>query len=653
MSDADVFDLWFDNSVQQGSFKPDDLLSQPQSQSQSHPPPQPAQQQQQQQQQRPQFQPPPPPPPRRNQQQQQQQKQQQSTIQRPPLPQPQPDLRRQPPPPPPPFAADMSVANTANGKPQQQQRPSRSPAPPRDEEAVSKIPNLLPHERVFPIQIGSELFKLSGASISSDGASTIPVFPANANPILDIRRQDRPRAATTRDTTYFYCQVKKAKETGEDLSSAIRTLYIDRDPKTFADISLHLQGYHVKPRDGTHFVRLFADAQFYSLPKLISQLYEESIFISIGHREFQIPRDIFTDPGNSPNFFSLGFAVFFSNPEDLFPGLDREGLLRPPSILPPSVANRSADTFAEILHLLRGYPVTIRNETHRAELLRDCRYFNFKGLEQKLIPHHISYNQSRRREEIVLRLEDILKSGISVAADASSAISSPSGDHLAGWVNYARPYVDDRAAELVLEIGGESTRLHFQPNSIRAEFFRDTRARVARMFEVVATKLNLPPTTQPLGLLMASGGAGSQPPTPGHTPLSEDLVRVIIDPDTSITLDGKPHTFDTPAPADDQASSTSSTGQGGGHESPLASTAAAFLPNSRKRRRIDSSGYAAGGSHAALAAEEWVVRTGQWRLKIQGTRNGKSGVECVLVAVKLDAYSSESARNSARGFLNG
>jgi hypothetical protein len=31
------------------------------------------------------------------------------------------------------------------------------------------IPNILPHEKVFPIQIGSELFRLSGASISSDG----------------------------------------------------------------------------------------------------------------------------------------------------------------------------------------------------------------------------------------------------------------------------------------------------------------------------------------------------------------------------------------------------------------------------------------------------------------------------------------------------
>ena len=63
---------------------------------------------------------------------------------------------------------------------------------------------------------------------------------------------------------YFQCQIKVAEENGDDISSAIRTLYIDRDPGTFNDISLHLQGYHVQPRDGTHFVRLFADAQFYS-----------------------------------------------------------------------------------------------------------------------------------------------------------------------------------------------------------------------------------------------------------------------------------------------------------------------------------------------------------------------------------------------------
>lgn len=36
---------------------------------------------------------------------------------------------------------------------------------------AGSIPRILPHERVFPIQIGCELFKLSGASLSSDGTS--------------------------------------------------------------------------------------------------------------------------------------------------------------------------------------------------------------------------------------------------------------------------------------------------------------------------------------------------------------------------------------------------------------------------------------------------------------------------------------------------
>lgn len=51
----------------------------------------------------------------------------------------------------------------------------------------------------------------------------------------------------------------------------MRTLYIDRDPETFRDIALHLQGYHITPKDGEHFVKLYADAQFYSC----ELIYEE------------------------------------------------------------------------------------------------------------------------------------------------------------------------------------------------------------------------------------------------------------------------------------------------------------------------------------------------------------------------------------------
>lgn len=74
---------------------------------------------------------------------------------------------------------------------------------------------------------------------------------------------DKPRAPSY-FSQYFQCQLRRAEETGADPSSAIQTLYIDRDPGTFRDISLHLQGYHIRPRDGSHFVKMFADAQFYS-----------------------------------------------------------------------------------------------------------------------------------------------------------------------------------------------------------------------------------------------------------------------------------------------------------------------------------------------------------------------------------------------------
>ncbi|RYP42098.1 hypothetical protein DL767_000463 [Monosporascus sp. MG133] len=486
--------------------------------------------------------------------------------------------------------------------------------PPSAPQLISQIPNILPHERVFPIQIGCELFKLSGASISSDAPSYF--------------------------SQYFRCQIKMAEENGEDLSTAIRTLYIDRDPVTFKDISLHLQGYRVSPRNAEHFVRLFADAQFYTLPKLMSQLYEEPIFMSIGQREFQIPRDVFSAPGNTPNFFSLGFAVFFASPKDLFPGLEREHLIRPPSIMPPSAPNRSADVFYEILHLLRGYPIHIRDEEHRAALLRDCRYFNFKGLEQKLIPHSINYNQARDRSEIVLRLEDILKSGISIANDHSTGTNAR--EHFSAWVHYMRPYEDRDPFELVLEIGGESTKVHL--NAMRAEFFGQTKKRIARLFEVIATKLKLPPTTQPLGLLMGAGGAGSQPASPGNTPLSEDLVRIVIEAETHTILDGKPYSY--LANNDGMAitmPNSSVVGDAGELEPPMSNTSGIYPGPPRKRRRTDPIG----------PADEWIVRTGQWRLKIQSSRGGKGAIECVLVAVKLDAYSSELARNAQRGFLSG
>ena len=43
--------------------------------------------------------------------------------------------------------------------------------------------SILPHEKVFPVQVGSEIFRLSGASITSDGQSI-------STPVLDFAAQN-------------------------------------------------------------------------------------------------------------------------------------------------------------------------------------------------------------------------------------------------------------------------------------------------------------------------------------------------------------------------------------------------------------------------------------------------------------------------------
>ncbi|KAJ9248815.1 hypothetical protein DTO280E4_4500 [Paecilomyces variotii] len=459
----------------------------------------------------------------------------------------------------------------------------------------------LPPEKVFPIQIGSELFRLSGASIASDAPS------------------------------YFSQFFEEQLRQNEDPSN-IRTLYIDRDPVTFQEISRHLQGYYVRPKDGSQFVKLFADAQFYSLPRLISQLFESEIFIQIGDDHFQIPRDIFSSPGDTPNFFSLGFAVFFASPQEVFPGLDRSGLLRPPSILPPSVPSRSGKVFAELLHLLRGYPLHIETEDHRAELLRDCRYFHLRGLEQKLIPHNISYNPERRKSEIIIRLEDVRQSGISFVSDSSN-----DNPILSGWVHYARPFVDETTYELIVEIGGENTTIDL--NEMRADFHGLAKARIASLFQVVANKMNLP-TNAPLGLMMMSGGASAQAASPGHTPLSEDRVKVQIGPDADVIVDGEPYiaNFLRGATA---VSREQPQGQQGQDTNNALSQHVDMRQPPAKRKRADSTD----------DLGDWIVYKGQWRLRVQTNTSDRGGLELVFIAVKLDVYTGQRARNKKRSFL--
>jgi hypothetical protein len=409
------------------------------------------------------------------------------------------------------------------------------------------------------------------------------------------------------------------------------------------------------------------------VPRLTKQLFSTDIFVRIGGTPFQIQRDLFSAPGDSPNYFSLGFAHFFSTPNEAFPGLDRDALLRPPSIRPPSVPSRNGEIFGELIQLLQGYNVEIRSDAHRSRLLRDARYFHLKGLEQKLIPCEISYNLKRQESEILIRLEDIRQSGISFSLDkglsdsgsgsvsgapstglspnpllvnriASPAPSTASSSAVsrAGYVSYARPYTDDHANSntLVVEIASTESTMLYLPTvppegrlsevevELRATFHSTTLARVTSLFSVIASKMGLP-ATQPLGLmyLQSGGGVAAQPVSPANSGVSERRVRVRVDEDCALEIDGSP-----------------------------AELACDDLRRVGIRRTGRKDDWLWGGSTTSViqdSEEEWTIKRAHWRIRvepIEGDADGKR-MQAILCAVKIEAFTSERIRNSSRGFL--
>lgn len=422
------------------------------------------------------------------------------------------------------------------------------------------------------------------------------------------------------------------------------------------------------------------------MPRFTKQLFGTDIFVRIGGTPFQIPRDLFSAPGDSPNFFSLGFAHFFSTPAEVFPGLDRDALLRPPSIKPPSVPSRNGEIFSELIQLLQGYNVEIRNDAHRSRLLRDARYFHLKGLEQKLIPCQISYNLRRQQAEILLRLEDIRQSGISFRPDkaiddsdagsisgAQSTSTSPGPATLgkvaspapstasssavsrAGFVSYARPYTDDHANSniLVLEISStESTTLYLPASAqkatrtgplevdLRATFHNATLARVTSLFSVIASKMGLP-ATQPLGLmyLQSGGGVAAQPVSPANSGVSERRVRVRLDADCALEIDGSPAELDV----------DSDTGCVGIRRSGLGNT---WLWGGSKS--YNESSLLRAEEHDA--AVEWTLKRAHWRIRVEPIAPGGDSdvrrMQVTLCGVRLEAFTVERNRNASRGFLN-
>lgn len=258
--------------------------------------------------------------------------------------------------------------------------------------------------------------------------------------------------------------------------------------------------------------------------------------------------------------------------------------------------NRDAGVFADLLRMLKGYEIEIRSDEHRRNLLRDARYFNFRGLEQRLVRHRISFNSRKEIEEIEIRLEDIRQSGISFVADKDAARSDERGA-IRGEVYYARPYVDEEPRGLVLEIGdvdGAEVLLDVGGRIGGVGFERQTAARMRRLAGIVNEKMGL-------AALTARGdkvGGSSTSTTFG--------LRCEIGSEADVVIDGERWKMVCEEDG-----------------------AAMDIEKEEERERV------------------WGVKKSQWRVKA-GPLSPK---KVYLEAVKLEGYSCERTRVEGRGFL--
>lgn len=229
------------------------------------------------------------------------------------------------------------------------------------------IKNILPHTTMYTLEIGSERFVLSGASLSSDAPSYFTNFFSNSG-------------------------------------NANQVLYIDRSPKIFAWIYAHLQGYHVEIPDADTFTGLFFDALYYNLPQLRQNILQsEYHFANIGNESLRVPKRLLATPGNSPNFFTVASEALF---KDITAMMPTRRWIRPPPQASITL-NRCPILFRELINVLQGVEPEIRSAEHRRSLIKEARYYRFNGLVQKLIPSKVVYNPFQHREELVIDVEHV------------------------------------------------------------------------------------------------------------------------------------------------------------------------------------------------------------------------------------------------------
>ena len=266
---------------------------------------------------------------------------------------------------------------TSKSKAPNSQPPPPPPPPPSSREAAlmvqsseeynPEVPPILPHEKIYSIQVGYRLYRLSGLSLSSDAPSYF---------------------------TKFFQQPENEE----------KVLFFDRDPQIFEKIYNHLQGYLIHIENDHIFMNLWLDCFYFGLKNLQKNLNKHDYFAIIGNERFRIPKSLINMPGNNPNFFTINFDRLLIDNINI---IERNNMLRPPPQTFPPVSNRSSKLFADLLEFFRGNHLVIMNDEHRQLLIKEARYYRFLELEQRLIKFKITF-----RNEIVINLNDISRKGL-------------------------------------------------------------------------------------------------------------------------------------------------------------------------------------------------------------------------------------------------
>lgn len=294
------------------------------------------------------------------------------------------------------------------------------------------IPQILPHDRMYNIQIGTKLFKISGASLSSDGPSYFTNYfikkdleraaaisnnnksPSNS-PTVTISSNSPPSLqnnsnSNTNTATARHGSISTTPHGFHTSNKDI--LFIDRSPDIFESIYKHLQGYFIDIKDEVQYTMLISDAVYYNLPRLKTLLKKsEYFYTSIGPNSFKFPKDLLKRNGDKQNYFQITSESLYIDVENLI--LSRK-LLRPPPHS-YSYVPRSPQYFQMILQLLSGSTLNLNDEL-RESLIKECRFYRFLNLEQRLIKCKIDYNPMTSREEIAINLDKIVKNGLSTVS---------------------------------------------------------------------------------------------------------------------------------------------------------------------------------------------------------------------------------------------